>query len=69
MEFPSENRVECLEKIDMQEKHMISPFMKSSPIWKTIESMEIFEVIPQNPHFLPLETVQKNAVKDWPEAI
>ncbi|KAF5455429.1 hypothetical protein F2P56_025003 [Juglans regia] len=30
------------------------PFVKSSPVWKAIESMEIFIIMPQNPHFLPL---------------
>ncbi|XVF30360.1 hypothetical protein REPUB_Repub16aG0050600 [Reevesia pubescens] len=30
------------------------PFVKSLPIWKAIESMEIFQVMPQNPHFHPL---------------
>ncbi|KAM4074072.1 hypothetical protein ACB094_10G066400 [Castanea mollissima] len=30
------------------------PFVKSSPLWKTIESMEIFKALPQNPHFRPL---------------
>ncbi|GAB4841802.1 hypothetical protein Ancab_022526 [Ancistrocladus abbreviatus] len=30
------------------------PFSKSSLIWKTIESMEVFKVMPQRPHFHPL---------------
>jgi len=30
------------------------PFEKTSPLWKTIESMEIFRIMPQDPHFLPL---------------
>ncbi|XVF29315.1 hypothetical protein REPUB_Repub15cG0110300 [Reevesia pubescens] len=30
------------------------PFVKSLPMWKTVESMEIFQVMPQNPHFHPL---------------
>ncbi|KAG2693247.1 hypothetical protein I3760_08G088500 [Carya illinoinensis] len=30
------------------------PFVKSSPIWKTIEGMEIFRLMPQDPHFHPL---------------
>ncbi|XP_021290580.1 DUF724 domain-containing protein 6-like [Herrania umbratica] len=30
------------------------PFVKSLPIWKAVQSMEIFQVIPQNPHFRPL---------------
>ncbi|KAL6525884.1 hypothetical protein OROMI_030279 [Orobanche minor] len=32
------------------------PFVKNNAfIWKTIESMEVFQKTPQNPHFLPLE--------------
>ncbi|XP_072988335.1 DUF724 domain-containing protein 6-like [Typha latifolia] len=31
------------------------PFAKSSFIWESIESMEIFRRVPQEPHFLPLE--------------
>ncbi|KAF5462382.1 hypothetical protein F2P56_018395 [Juglans regia] len=30
------------------------PFVKNSPIWKTIEGMEIFRLMPQDPHFRPL---------------
>lgn len=30
------------------------PFMKSSPVWKMIESMDVFRRMPQNPHFQPL---------------
>ena len=30
------------------------PFVKSFSMWKTVESMEIFQVMPQNPHFHPL---------------
>ncbi|XP_039068758.1 DUF724 domain-containing protein 7-like [Hibiscus syriacus] len=30
------------------------PFVKSLEIWKAVESMEIFKVMPQNPHFQPL---------------
>ncbi|KAE8664904.1 NFU domain protein 1 [Hibiscus syriacus] len=30
------------------------PFVKRSPVWRTIESMDIFLIVPQNPHFLPL---------------
>ncbi|XP_048136481.1 DUF724 domain-containing protein 3-like isoform X2 [Rhodamnia argentea] len=29
-------------------------FVKTSPVWKMIESMEIFQTTPQNPHFSPL---------------
>ncbi|CAK7348470.1 unnamed protein product [Dovyalis caffra] len=30
------------------------PFVKRSPVWSTIESMEVFQIIPQKPHFHPL---------------
>ncbi|KAK8663398.1 hypothetical protein V6N13_083219 [Hibiscus sabdariffa] len=30
------------------------PFVKSLEIWKAVESMEIFKVMPQRPHFHPL---------------
>ncbi|CAN6569880.1 unnamed protein product [Malus baccata var. baccata] len=30
------------------------PFVKSSPVWKTIETLEVFRLFPQNPHFRPL---------------
>lgn len=30
------------------------PFVKSCPVWKIIESMEIFQKTPQKPHFSPL---------------
>ncbi|XWS22123.1 hypothetical protein CRYUN_Cryun29cG0007400 [Craigia yunnanensis] len=30
------------------------PFVKSLPIWKAVELMESFQVMPQNPHFHPL---------------
>ncbi|XP_008234138.1 PREDICTED: uncharacterized protein LOC103333121 isoform X2 [Prunus mume] len=31
-----------------------SPFVRSSPFWKSIESMEVFKRFPQRPHFHPL---------------
>ncbi|KAE8708182.1 NFU domain protein 1 [Hibiscus syriacus] len=30
------------------------PFVKRSTVWRTIESMDVFRVVPQKPHFLPL---------------
>ncbi|XP_048228140.1 DUF724 domain-containing protein 6 isoform X2 [Ricinus communis] len=38
---------ELLENLEM-------PFLKSSLIWKNIESLEVFQVLPQKPHFSPL---------------
>ncbi|KAL6289088.1 hypothetical protein ACE6H2_006598 [Prunus campanulata] len=31
-----------------------SPFVRSSPFWESIESMEVFKRFPQKPHFHPL---------------
>ncbi|XP_038682103.1 DUF724 domain-containing protein 6-like isoform X2 [Tripterygium wilfordii] len=31
-----------------------SPFVKRSSVWQTIESMEVFRILPQEPHFYPL---------------
>ncbi|KAL0653218.1 hypothetical protein Bca4012_095909 [Brassica carinata] len=33
---------------------MVLPFVKKSPCWKVLESMEIFKAMPQRPHFNPL---------------
>lgn len=30
------------------------PFVKGSPVWKVIESMDVFKTMPQRPHFRPL---------------
>ncbi|GLT59814.1 hypothetical protein SLA2020_326120 [Shorea laevis] len=35
------------------------PFMKKSPIWKTIESMDVFNMVPQKPHFQPLTEMKE----------
>ncbi|KAK0581481.1 hypothetical protein LWI29_014260 [Acer saccharum] len=35
-------------------KNQMLPFVKKSHIWKTIESMEVFQIVPQKPHFHPL---------------
>lgn len=35
------------------------PFLKKSPVWGTIESMEVFQILPQNPHFLPLSETKE----------
>lgn len=36
------------------DENQVMPFVKSSPIWKAIESFDIFRIMPQNPHFRPL---------------
>ncbi|XP_011002741.1 PREDICTED: uncharacterized protein LOC105109662 isoform X2 [Populus euphratica] len=35
-------------------ENQLVPFVRKSPVWKTIESMEVFQIIPQKPHFHPL---------------
>lgn len=39
---------------DSMDSNQNLPFVKNSSIWKTIESMEIFQKTPQKPHFSPL---------------
>ncbi|KAL5700773.1 hypothetical protein ACHQM5_026181 [Ranunculus cassubicifolius] len=36
-------------------EHESSPFVKRSPFWETLESMEVFSSFPQHPHFQPLQ--------------
>lgn len=36
-------------------------FVKSSPLWETLESMEVFRMIPQKPHFRPLNSLKESA--------
>ncbi|KAK2968316.1 hypothetical protein RJ640_021705 [Escallonia rubra] len=31
------------------------PFTKNTPLWRTVESMEVFRMMPQKPHFRPLD--------------
>ncbi|KAJ8898999.1 hypothetical protein K2173_008822 [Erythroxylum novogranatense] len=38
----------------MPESNLCLPFVKKSTIWKAIEAIEAFQIIPQNPHFEPL---------------
>ncbi|XP_033147198.1 DUF724 domain-containing protein 6 isoform X3 [Brassica rapa] len=33
---------------------MVLPFAKRSPIWKALESMEVYKAAKQSPHFIPL---------------
>ncbi|KAL0420156.1 UNVERIFIED_CONTAM: DUF724 domain-containing protein 5 [Sesamum radiatum] len=37
------------------------PFVKNTVLWKTIESMEVFQRIPQRPHFKPLENFRESS--------
>ncbi|KAG1355135.1 DUF724 domain-containing protein 2 [Cocos nucifera] len=36
-------------------KEVILPFSKSSSMWESIEAMDVFHMMPQQPHFRPLE--------------
>ncbi|XP_074340154.1 DUF724 domain-containing protein 6-like isoform X2 [Apium graveolens] len=40
--------------IDNMENNQSLPFIKRSPLWKAIESMEIYKRLAQRPHFSPL---------------
>ncbi|KAL8544845.1 hypothetical protein ACS0TY_005165 [Phlomoides rotata] len=40
------------------------PFVKTVSLWKTIESMEVFQKIPQNPHFQPLMQVEESSYRE-----
>lgn len=40
--------------VDSVENNQSLPFLKSSPLWKNIESMEIFKKTAKKPHFSPL---------------
>ncbi|XP_038899476.1 DUF724 domain-containing protein 7-like isoform X3 [Benincasa hispida] len=35
------------------------PFVKNSPVWSAIDSLEVFKQIPQKPHFHPLNTYKE----------
>ena len=35
------------------------PFVKGSPIWNTLETLEVFQKMPQKPHFRPLENCKE----------
>lgn len=37
------------------------PFLKTFPLWETIESMEVFQVMPQKPHFRPLDGCKESS--------
>lgn len=37
------------------------PFLKNTILWKTIESMDVFQKIPQRPHFKPLEQFKESS--------
>ncbi|OMO64050.1 hypothetical protein CCACVL1_22090 [Corchorus capsularis] len=40
------------------------PFVKKSPVWRTIESMDVFQIVPQKPHFQPLAGENKEEFRE-----
>lgn len=38
------------------DKNRSLSFVKRSPVWTTLESLEVFQKMPQNPHFQPLDS-------------
>ncbi|ONI21368.1 hypothetical protein PRUPE_2G061500 [Prunus persica] len=47
-----QNEVRGTQVVQQYSPH--SPFVRSSPFWESIESMEVFKRFPQKPHFHPL---------------
>ncbi|XP_059625538.1 DUF724 domain-containing protein 6-like isoform X2 [Cornus florida] len=37
------------------------PFVKTFPLWETIETMEVFRAMPQKPHFRPLDSCKESS--------
>ncbi|CAK7339413.1 unnamed protein product [Dovyalis caffra] len=35
-------------------EHQLVPFLRNSPVWDMVESLEVFQRMPQKPHFNPL---------------
>ncbi|CAA7039715.1 unnamed protein product [Microthlaspi erraticum] len=46
--------VAIVEENEAKDITTVLPFEKKLPIWKTFESMEVFKMFPQSPHFIPL---------------
>ncbi|XP_010413291.1 PREDICTED: DUF724 domain-containing protein 7-like isoform X2 [Camelina sativa] len=49
-----EKHVDVVETPPASESTMALPFVKKSPLWEVLESMEVFKAVPQYPHFSPL---------------
>ncbi|XP_056849376.1 DUF724 domain-containing protein 10-like isoform X2 [Raphanus sativus] len=43
-----------VEEREAKDIAMVLPFEKKLPIWKRVESMEVYKRFPQSPHFIPL---------------
>ncbi|XP_019084236.1 PREDICTED: DUF724 domain-containing protein 8-like [Camelina sativa] len=53
--------VASVEEDKAMDTTMVFPFEKKLPIWKTLESMEIFKTVPQSPHFIPLVETREDS--------
>ncbi|KAG8389591.1 hypothetical protein BUALT_Bualt02G0245000 [Buddleja alternifolia] len=58
-EKQAENEIHVSALVPCEEQSL--PFVKSTVLWKTIESMEVFQRIPQRPHFQPLEQFKESS--------
>ncbi|GER44375.1 hypothetical protein STAS_21270 [Striga asiatica] len=47
-------------QIQISTEHQKLPFAKTSLLWKTIESLDAFRILPQSPHFQPLQNVKES---------
>ncbi|GER42817.1 hypothetical protein STAS_19628 [Striga asiatica] len=47
-------------QIQISTEHQNLPFAKTSLLWKTIWSLNAFCMLPQNPHFQPLESIKES---------
>ncbi|XP_071723309.1 DUF724 domain-containing protein 8-like [Rutidosis leptorrhynchoides] len=53
LEGPHKKTVE-IDGMSVMAMNQSIPFEKSSPVWKFVESLDVFKKYPQNPHFRPL---------------
>ncbi|KAL2540409.1 DUF724 domain-containing protein 6 [Abeliophyllum distichum] len=64
---PTRTAEQCIEtskkhnEIVVPSEQQSLPFVKNTMLWKTIESMEVFQRMPQNPHFQPLESFKESS--------
>ncbi|XP_009128699.1 DUF724 domain-containing protein 8 isoform X2 [Brassica rapa] len=56
-----EEKLSSVEETEARDITMVLPFEKKLPIWKTVESMEVFKTFPQSPHFTPLLEIREDA--------
>ncbi|KAL0715013.1 hypothetical protein Bca4012_021992 [Brassica carinata] len=56
-----EKHVDVVETPKANDSTMVLPFVKKSPCWKVLESMEIFKAVPQRPHFSPLQECEEES--------